>query len=178
MRVHRFLFSSVLAAGVVGVLVVLHWPAPCPLDVKIAKMEPSGSGILDDAGNELWLVTLTISNRTAGCLYFPGEWMKIEAKVTGRWVKTENRCSLISIEPARKSDVLLLLPFDSEACRLRLEYAPESLWWRAEGELWHFGVRLPPRVTRWIYPPAGRRPHWRRLNFELVLPLKADRPTV
>ena len=176
MRVRRFLFSSVFAAGVVGVLVVLHWPAPCPLDLKFARIEPSGSGILDDAGKELWLVTLTISNQTAGSLYFPGEWMKIEAKARGRWVETENRCNLSSISPARKSDVLLLLPADSEACRLRLKYARESLLWRVEGELWHLGVRLPPRVARWIYPPAGRRPHWRRLNFELALPPKGTQP--
>src|SRR6266478_10111430 len=58
----RRVFASGMAVTLVGLLVVLIWPAhtePRPPVLNLVSMEPAA--MFDDIG-EMWLVTLSISN--------------------------------------------------------------------------------------------------------------------
>lgn len=167
MRTCKRLSISLLAGAAAAVGVTLFWPAPYPVGLRCVSMQPSGSGIMDDNDAELAQVTLAISNRSTRYLFFPGEWIRVEAKIGGRWIETDNRCSLTSLKPAGEADLQLLVPPNSEGCRCRLKYVPESLESRVVARLWRSGIPIPAYFFR--CPPEGRNPRWRQIMPEVII---------
>ena len=134
------------AAGLAGLLAITARPSRCPVDLKLMSMAPSG--VVGDDGRELWLVTLSISNCSAGVLTFAQEWMSVEAKVANRWVEANNLSYLSDLSRHGKRAVLVLLPFGTDACRLGIKYVPEPLHLRL---MW-----IPAKLGLWRHPGTGR----------------------
>ena len=180
MRVRRATSIGVAAAGALALGVAALWPARCPVDVKLVRME--ASGVVDDDGTEPWLVTLSISNRTGGVLSFPKEKPGVEAGVNGLWVGAQSISALGDFLDGRQRELLVLVPFRADSCRLRIKYLPERLplmLVRTLGNLgmWRYswsralGKRVIP--VGWLEPLrsdfVGRSPRWRLTTPEVPL---------
>jgi hypothetical protein len=123
--------------------------------------------MVDDAGAEPWLVTLTITNRGSENLYFANEWIPVESKVGDHWIETENRFGLTWLAPGWHRDVLLLMPVGTESCRLSLKWAPPSWPYRMWGLGKKFGVRVPAKFYRWA---LEAKHHWIKTRIEIPFP--------
>jgi hypothetical protein len=66
MRARNLVALTVAAAGLLGLLATAALRSRCPVDLKLVSIEPSG--MVDDDGTESWLVTLSMSNCSAGVL--------------------------------------------------------------------------------------------------------------
>jgi hypothetical protein len=141
------------------------------------------SGVLDDAGAEVWLITLSLSNRSRAALYFAREWATVEAKVAGRWAEAKNQCQFDHLRAHENREVVIFLPSRAGACRLRFQYLPEPLKlrfmrWCGQLGLWRLpwcralAARVLP--VGWRQPLRsdiiGRSPRWREIQAELLLP--------
>ena len=181
MRARKLVVVAVAAAGLAGLLATASWRSRCPVDLNLVSMAPSDT--IDDDGTEPWLVTLSISNCSGGVLTFAQEWMSVEAKVVNRWVEPRNLACIGDLERHAKKEVLVLVPFGTEACRLGIKYLPEPLNLRlmrmaANLGLWRYSWyrALVRRVipVRWLEPLRsdyiGRSPHWRLMSPEVVFP--------
>ncbi len=181
MRARKLLAGGVAATGLVGLLVATSWPSRCPVDLKLVGMAPSGT--MDDDGSESWLVTLSISNCSAGVLFVAREWLNAEAKVANHWVEAADLESLGDLPRHGTREVLILAPFRADACRLHINYLPEPLHlrlmklsaklglWR---HAWYRALALRVFPVGWLEPLrsdyVGRSPHWRRMSPEVMLP--------
>jgi hypothetical protein len=68
---HWRLAISILLACIFLCLAAILWPIWCPIEMKLAGFEPAG--ILN--GTDVWLVTLTVSNRC-------GQWLSFSEQGT------------------------------------------------------------------------------------------------
>jgi hypothetical protein len=181
MRGSKRLAIGIAAVGLVGFALAIGWPSRRPIELKLVGMSPSG--MMDDDGSEPWLVTLSVSNCSAGVLTVSKEWLNVEAKVANRWVQATNRASVGDLARHETREVLILVPFGADSCRLGIEYLPEPLHLRLIGVAGDLGVwqhswcrALARRVfpVRWLEPLrsdyVGRSPHWRRMKTEIALP--------
>ena len=112
-RVLGIAFAFIIA----GALAVMIWPSRrgrCPLVLNIVSVEPAG--IIDDAREEMWLVTLRLSNSDArpsspqNRLYFKSRG------TANRWIGVEGALDC-ALAPGEWCDRLLLLPARTDACR-------------------------------------------------------------
>jgi len=186
-----------MAVMLVGLLVVLIWPAhtePRPPVLNLVSMEPAG--MFDDIG-EMWLVTLSISNpdnapRYENDLFVKDTGRAIEAQVGNRWIRVEGERTLACHLPAGQKhethETLLLMPAGTHSCRVSLQYTGSSLSFRGrpvKGRLLWLAERLPQfirfrlsyKVWRWLgfnqYEP---RSDWRQIIVELPLRPAPFRP--
>jgi hypothetical protein len=175
------------AASLAGLLAITARPSRCPVDLKLMSMAPSGT--VGDDGRELWLVTLSISNCSAGALTFTQDWMSVEAKVAGRWVQANNLSYLRDLLRHGKTEALVLLPPGTDACRLGIKYVPEPLhlrlmWIPAKLGLWrqpwYRGLARRVFPVGWFEPLrsdyVGRSPHWRLMHPEVAFPRRSPSP--
>jgi hypothetical protein len=188
MRVRSLAAVTVAAAGLLGLLASAALRSRCPVDLKLVSIEPGG--MVDDDGTELWLVTLSISNRSASTLTVANESASAQAKVTSRWVEAEYLSSIGDLGRHATKQVLLLVPFSTDACRLGIKYLPEPLHLRlmrmsAKLGLWRYSWyrALARRVfpVGWLEPLRsdfiGRSPHWRLMTPDVTFPqMPAGRP--
>jgi hypothetical protein len=178
-RVLGIAFAFIIA----GALAVMIWPSRrgrCPLVLNIVSVEPAG--IIDDAREEMWLVTLRLSNSDArpsspqNRLYFKS------SGTANRWIGVEGALDC-ALAPGERCDRLLLLPARTDAYRVCLKYASASLSFKAQLErlverlpIW-IRSRLSYKFWRWVgfgnYGPSG---HWREISVELPFPPKSPRP--
>ena len=112
MRARELLAGGVAAVGLVGLLVAISWPSRCLVDLKLLGMEPSGIG--DDDGSEYWLVTLSISNRSAGTLFVAREGQSAEARAANRWGETLPLEAVADLPGHGMREVLMLAPFRAD----------------------------------------------------------------
>lgn len=188
MRTRKLIAFGVVAAGLLGFLATPSWPSRCPVDLKLVAIEPSGT--VDDDGAEAWLVTLSMSNCSASILTVAYESANAQAKVANRWVKMEYLSGIGDLWRHATKEVLLLVPFSADACRLGIKYLPEPLHLRlmrmsAKLGLWRYSWyrALARRVfpVGWLEPLRsdyiGRSPHWRLVSPEVTFPQRpAGRP--
>jgi hypothetical protein len=180
-RARRVFALSIVPVSILMVLAGLWWRLPCPVELKVMGMEPSG--VADDAGTEGWFVAVCITNRGATALYFADEWVTVEVRVASRWVEAKNRCDVGYLRPHQKREVVLGLPSGADACRLRLKYVREPLklrFMRACGQLgvwryaWCRAVAARVIPVGWREPLrsdiVGRSPRWREMKPEVLLP--------
>jgi|ERR1017187_1201868 hypothetical protein len=181
MCARKLVVVAVAAAGLAGLLATASWRSRCPVDLRLVSRAPSGT--VDDDGTEPWLVTLSISNCSAGVLTFAQEWMNVEAKVANRWIEPRNLAYVGDLEWHAKEEVLVLVPFGTDTCRLGIKYLPEPLNLRlmrmaANLGLWRhsWSRALAWRVlpVRWLEPLRsdyiGRSPHWKLMGPEVAFP--------
>ncbi len=144
-------------------------------------MAPSGT--MDDDGTEPWFVTLSLSNRSAWVLTVAREWVKVEARITNRWVEVKSPCNVGDLTGHATKEVLILLPFATDACRLGIKYVPEPLhlrWMRLSSNLglwrhsWYRALARRVFPVRWLDPlrseHTGHSPHWRLTTPQVALP--------
>src|SRR5260370_21710170 len=171
-RMRRVLASGV-ALILVGVLVVLIWPArpeQRPPVLNLVSMEPAG--MFDDIG-EMWLVTLSISNsdnapRPENTLFVKDTGRAIEAQVGNRWIRVDGTLAC-HLPVAQKHETLLLMPAGTHSCRVSLQYTGSSasfkgrLLWLAEPLPQFSRFPLSYKVWRWLafnhYGPRSDLPH-------------------
>ncbi len=191
----RRVLASGMALILVGLLVVLIWPAHTerrPPVLHLVSMEPAA--MFDDIG-EMWLVTLSISNpdnapRPENTLFVKDTGRAIEAQVGNRWIGVEGTlaCYLPVGQKHETHETLLLMPAGTHSCRLSLQYTGSSASFRGrpvKGRLLWLAERLPQfirfrlsyKVWRWLgfnrYEP---RSDWRQIIVELPLRPAPFRP--
>jgi hypothetical protein len=170
MHTRKAAILALALAGTVGFVVLNNWPWRGPVEVKIIKAEPAQ--IVDDAGEELILVTLGFGLRVdAPWAYVQS--CKVEVLLKGRWKMLDNTLRPGSVADGATRQELALIPPSAERCRIHLRYACASIPWRLGGWLSRRGVRLPPAYWSWAgWPQAqGSHPHWKSTSFELPLKL-------
>jgi len=144
----------------------------CPLEVKFAKIEPTG--VVDNRGGEFWFVTLSVTNRSAANIYFENEWPNVETRVASGWVDAERRdCSISTLPPRAGKRLLVVTPAGANACRLHLKYAPEahrSLVERLGQHLWRFRTLVPRSSWRFLFRAPGGGLQWAEKDLEVRFP--------
>ena len=180
MRVRKATLIAVAAAGALALVAAAFWPSRCPVDVKLVRME--GSGVVEDDGTEPWLVTLSIINCSGGVLTFPKEPPGVEASVDSLSVGAQSISAIDDLGPGKQKELLVLVPFRADSCRLQIRFLPEPLKLRFARTLANLGMwghswsrALGKRVfpVGWIQPLRsdyiGRSPRWRLASPEVRL---------
>ena len=173
MRLRKFLAIAIPVALVAGSIAILTGPS-FPIEVKIVSIQ--AAGMFDSAGEEMSLMTLSIHNRDSGYLEFQKN-NTFQARTGKRWIQLEQVFYLDWMAPDTTTEILLLAPAHTEACRLRFNYQPEMFKWRLWRRLGPLGQRTVstfPLFRKWLIPQGRsmRSPQqWKPLKVEV----EADR---
>ena len=155
-------------------LTAFLWPLRPPFEGRLVGVEPSG--MLDDAGNEGLLVTLSISNRDGVAVMFDINRV-FEAKVANHWIQVDQAFRFARLAPGQQASVLLHMPAGTDVCRLRLNYQSE-IWKQrfiqAIGLRGRTLVVKSPVLCKWVWPDELRTmrvpPHWKQTTLDVVFP--------
>ena len=180
--------GSVLALGItiagVGLLVSVI-PFTSPL------RRPPALHVVDEAGGELAVLTLSISNAQA----FPNEplfvraaGLPLQARIAGRWTEVlwpqgEVKLASCALSPLKARNATLLVPAIAEACRVSFKYAGAVT--RTKWRLARLADKLPtfvryriPRFWNWVgfehYGPSSK---WQDGSVDLLLPTGGPYPS-
>jgi hypothetical protein len=171
-----------------GLLAALFWPLGKhgrPPVLSLGSVE--ASGMVDDDGQELWLVTLSVSNPVPlgdAPLYLKAGTKRTQARVGSQWVEADAAMETLRLTPGVRRELQLLLPPGTESCRIWVQYTGALV---ARGRTTYLVRWLPSSIHRklparfWIW--AGfvhYRPnsHWREVEFELPLRLEDSKSGV
>ena len=180
MRVRKSFRFAAAVTGLLGLgMIVGSLCSPnCPVVLTVIGSAPSG--VLDNDGNELQILTLRISNRNFGRLTFAQDGMCPETMVEHHWEKAKSLSTVFDVRDYR--DLLIMAPYNTEACRLEIDYVPEPLklrfmrmcarlgmwrlsWWRS------LATRCFP--VGWLNPLRsdyiGTSPVWKHMRPEISL---------
>jgi len=179
-----WLWSALLVAGVLGLVVVIRRQPACPFEVVLVGMQRLE--IVDESGADMWAVTFDVSNRSSARLRLHATDQRSWARVGGRWVDAvtvREAQSLLGVGATSK--VMVLVPGPSESCRFTLKYETELLKWRMWRRIGPRGQRMAlrfPKFCNWLWPagsfgerppngwPARNPPDWRQASTDLALP--------
>ncbi len=100
------------------------WPDAIPLKLTVTGVEPAG--IVDEAGDEMQLWSLTVTN-TDSVRILMEKQPAVEFRVGDNWVVTEKGLDFGRVEPNHGATEELLVPANATACRVRLTYQTE-IW--------------------------------------------------
>ena len=171
-------YAGAIALAMVGLL-LLFWPAhpgPPPPVLNLVSMEPASIG--DDAGAEMWGLTLSISNSQiwpSRPLWVRYSARSFEASVASRWTGMDVDPWASVMGPLDDHEVEMLMPAATDACRVRLNDADSRvtkgrLAWLAERLPRFIRFRLSYKFWRWVgFFQYGPSSHWREVNLELPL---------
>jgi hypothetical protein len=172
-----------IAVGVVsiaGLVTLVSWPSACPIVLKPLSNQPID--MVDDAGQMLRLLTLSVHNPKTVALGFDNGPIRFEAKVGNSWREVPNRWNLGWLRAGGSNEVLLLIPPGADACRFRLRYHYEpgrlplgigDCWARVNppsllsARVQKATKRLSQNLYDWLWPtqPSPRslnwKPHWK-----------------
>ena len=126
MRGGKVIAVTLGLAGIV-LIVSLIFRLRCPISVKLVNLEPAG--MVDYAGAQLRVATLNVDNRDSGGLEFRKN-KTFEARVGNRWIEVDQPFYVDWLPPACQTELLLLMPAGSDACRVRFSYQRELFKWR------------------------------------------------
>ena len=186
MRMRRAI-TCIIGVAVAGTVLVLMRSAPAVLSppmVKVVRLEPAG--IFDDAGVEMWLATLTLSNSDSrpssweNGLYVKNGGTGIEAKVANQWIKVKGMLDC-ALTPGERAERLILMPAGVDGCRVSLkQVGSRVVGGRVARVAWHLPqfirFRLPTRFWLWVgYVQYGPGSDWQEISLELPLPPKSPR---
>jgi hypothetical protein len=154
----RKVLGMALLAGcfVAAALGFGYWTSQCPVDLRLEKLEPGG--MVDNS----WIATLSVSNPGSAEVHLNTRSVRAEARAAERWVGVTNVWTGMGwLLQNRQTTVLLLVPSQTEACRVRLQYSMPTMRER----LITF-TRLHPipssflasRIDRWLWP--SQTPGW------------------
>lgn len=141
--------------------------------------------MLDEADAEFLLVTLRMANRSTASVYFANDKKKGEARIANQWVEAEDLWDgSHSLAPHKNTELALVAPAGTEACRLNLNYQSEELQWRLWRILGRRGQQaaarvLPVKLAGRLWPNTRslRRSRYATLTLEVALPSKSSPPT-
>ncbi len=143
--------------------------------IKLLKVQPAG--VFDDAGAELLLVSLSVSNSAVSPnepIYVNDSGVSLEANVANHWIPLDGRVGLRALWPAQNGHGLeVVVPANATACRIhfkwayarlaagRMRWIAERSWCpaRISTRLWSLGWGGFPR-----YRPSSR---WHDTAVEL-----------
>jgi hypothetical protein len=181
-RTRRLLLAAIIIACILAGLANSFLPHSCPIDLKLLSVEPAG--VLNDSGIDLCWVTLSVSNRCGLPLVFVKGTAKGQVKLANRWIDADNVSFPYRLRPTIPEKATVLLPQNSEACRLDLTFSYEH-----ETLKYALGIGLmePPSlaaarcqsIVRAISPPlfnyiwrtsASPRTHWLSRRFRSITP--------
>jgi hypothetical protein len=170
----------VLAAA--WLLITLAWSGPimhfAPV-LGVAGIEPSG--IFDDSGSEMWLVTFSISNSAnlpptaQNYLYLDDGKNRIEARVANRWTEVMGSWDFHALPPGHEYEKMFLVPKDTDLCRVSLKYTGAKLIkgriaWLAEHLPQPIRYRMSYKFWRWVgFSDYGPCSSWREMTLELTI---------
>lgn len=172
MRKRRIILVSVASLTVVSLTAFLVWYWRCPIDYTV-ECEPSG---MMSNGREATLVTFAIYNHDAVDVMFE-KLNAFEVKVGSRWIQLDQKVEFSRIPARGRSRELLVVPANTEACRLHLNYQGET--WKSRliavigptGRNW---LMKSPRLCKYLWPTQGKTmaspPRWRTTTLEVILP--------
>ena len=147
------IFLIILAVGFVGSLVFFAiWFTRSPLDLKVEAVEPS---LMIDRSV---IVTLGLTNPGSGFVQIDTKTLLVEAKAAGGWVPINDVWAGIhTVSPHENTLLLALMPHETQACRVRLNYSPETLKERLATLLRDHAPKLVsnfPVLRNWLWPPG------------------------
>ena len=161
-----------VAAG--GLLEALACSRQCPIEVRVANIEPSG--MVNDAGAEMLLVSLTITNRDCVDVMFDAAKGFEARSAVGNWMPVTYEFTVARIAPGRQVSLLLLAPPATSACRLRLHYQTQIWKCRLMHRLGVRGRTLVARsrlLCKLVWPDELKTmpvpPHWRQTTIEAII---------
>jgi hypothetical protein len=196
MRVRKLIVFIVPVAGGVALGAHLLWDSRCPFGCRFVTAEPSG--IIDDAGAEFSLVTLSLGNSRSAGLQAASGPARVQARIGNRWVAVENYYGLGNkngyLYPGAGKELILAIPPGAEACRLSFSYGVEPIksqilrkfhdvtpvyprfhywfWY------WRFLKSKAGSLPTWLDEPPSGQAHWKQTTVEVALPhedMKWDR---
>jgi hypothetical protein len=149
----------------------------CPLGLEVETVDPS---LMVDRS---LILTLGLSNPGEEFVRFDRRSLQVQAKAEPGWIAVTNLwVGETSVSPRGKALMLVLVPQETEACRLTMNYSAETpkerlarfLRDRAPKVVANFPALRnwlwPPRAPGWILPPR----QWTEADFEVRLPQKPD----
>ena len=170
---------GIAVAGLIGlgILACVVCGKDCPVFLTVIAAAPSG--LIDDNGNEYRFLTVRINNTDSGMLTLAEDGIRAEVKVGEHWLPANCPSSVLDV--GRYRDLLVLVPYNAEGCRLGIEYVPEPLslrsiracgrvglrrfiWWRTMVVRWF--------PVRWLAPVrsdyVGTSPEWKHIMPEVL----------
>jgi len=169
---------GIAAAGllVLAPFALMVYGSNSPVFLTVIGSTPSG--MVDDNGQEFQVLTVRINNRDSGRLTLAEDGICAEAKVSGYWVGAQDLSTVLDVGTYR--DLLVLVPYNSEGCRLAIEYLPEPLnlkamrmcgrlglwrlaWWRTLATHCFPVGWLEPLRSDYV----GTSPHWKQVRPEV-----------
>jgi hypothetical protein len=173
MREARHVALVLALICVAGLLAFLLWASRCPIEAGLETVDPS-----DMVDNSL-IATVGISNPGNADMYLSMSSVRAEAKLANNWISVTNLWTGSGwVAPRGKTLILILMPRETEACRIQLDYSPQT----ARERLAAFMGRHAPRavynwpiITKLLWPQwvPGRVPPpraWREASFTLTTP--------
>lgn len=186
------ILGAVGVAALLGLLVIsASDPYPGPPTATFVCADPSG--LVDDSGAELLLVTFTInntnrfeaaSNQVSNIIWVKDTVRPTEARVRNRWRAVPPASATnttFSVGGARpKSQCMLLAPVGTDSCRVWLQYTRgrSSYPLTLKGISMSIVTKLPLSVRsrisykfwRWAgFPDSGPDTKWREVCVELPI---------
>ena len=157
---------SILAAGagcIAALMIFAIRYSRCPIELQVQAVDPS---LMVDRA---LILTLGVTNHSPEFVRFDLRSMQVEAKITDKWFGITN------VWPGFPT--LALVPPETEACRIRLNYSPETAKERLAIFLRDHAPKLLakfPTLYTWLWPPwlPGSVPPPRRwVATDLTAPL-------
>jgi len=163
MRWDKVTLVAVGAGCVAGLLVFSVRFALCPMEIKVEAVDPS---LMVDRS---LIVTLGLTRGSSDAVRFDLKSLQVEAKVRRGWVGITNVWAGLPI--------LILVPPETQVCRVRLNYSPKTLKERLGDFVLDHAPKLLakfPALRSWLWPPRplGWIPplRWTEGDFEVRLP--------
>ena len=149
MRLGKVIAVALVIALVALAVTVVRWFSRCPLDMKLEAVEPS---VMVD---ESLLATLSLNYAGNGYCRVNNGAMLAEAFVTNQWVRV-TKVSSGWLYREGKDQIMLLVPKETVAYRLRFEYSPDTPKERLAMFLRDHAPKLVNRIPwlqAWLWPP-------------------------
>jgi hypothetical protein len=163
MRWDKVTLVIVGAGCVAGLIVFAVRFALCPMEIKVEAVDPS---LMVDRS---LIVTLGLTKGSSEAVRFDLKSLQVDAKVGRGWVGITNVWAGLPI--------LILVPPETQVCRVRLNYSPKTLKERLGDFVLDHAPRLLakfPALRSWLWPPrplGWTRPlRWTEGDFEVRLP--------
>lgn len=160
--------------GVAAILLVaVLWPASAPLELTLTNEEPSG--VLDEEGRELSLVSLCIGNTDRVRVMIEKD-PHFEINAGGRWKAVAQPLNFGRIDANGSLVEQIVVPANATGCRLRLRYQTETWRSRLHARIGDSGRRRLLRIPwlckmLWVdsWNTFPNPPRWREADLTIQL---------
>ena len=188
MRKRRILLSIGVVALLALLVIWVYEPHNIPFPPTATFVSAEPSGMFDNSGAELLLVTFTINNtnrleeshRHSNTMWVKDSSKPMEVRIRNGWSAappTSAPSTTFSLVAGQETQNILLAPFETAACRIWLQYTGERVSYPAtlKGISLSIATKLPVCVRsrisykfwRWAgFPKAVRGTKWKEVYVE------------